>query len=95
MEEDRSDRMPDAAEVAAINATHFADTALRAAYLLFVFGTREDADLRAEKACQLWREGFAAGPLSAAASRPNARSSTGAMVRAACRLKKSLKSIAH
>src|SRR5262249_54986039 len=50
--------MPDAAEMAATNATHFADTALKRADLLFVFGTREDAELRAEKACALWREGF-------------------------------------
>jgi uncharacterized SAM-binding protein YcdF (DUF218 family) len=58
VEEDRSDRIPDAAEIAAINATHFADTALRPADLLFVFGTRGDAELRAEKAYQLWREGL-------------------------------------
>jgi uncharacterized SAM-binding protein YcdF (DUF218 family) len=58
VEEDRSDRIPDAAEIAAINATHFADTALRPADLLFVFGTREDAQLRAERAFQLWREGL-------------------------------------
>jgi uncharacterized SAM-binding protein YcdF (DUF218 family) len=52
----RSDRIPDAAEIAAINATHFSDTKLSPADLLFVFGTREDADLRAEKAHALWRE---------------------------------------
>src|SRR4051812_28227150 len=40
--EDRSERIPDAAEIAAINAAHFADTALKPADLLFVFGTRED-----------------------------------------------------
>jgi uncharacterized SAM-binding protein YcdF (DUF218 family) len=58
VEQDRSDRMPDAAEIAAINATHFADTGLSPADLLFVFGTREDAELRARKACELWRAGF-------------------------------------
>ena len=58
MATDRSDRIPDAAEIAAINATHFRDTRLSPADLLFVFGTREDAELRAEKACQLWREGL-------------------------------------
>ena len=58
MERNRSDRMPDAAEIAAINAVHFADTALELADLLFVFGTREDAGMRAEKACALWRQGF-------------------------------------
>jgi len=56
--EDRSDRIPDAAEVASINATHFADTRLELADLLFVFGTREDAELRAEKACALWQDGL-------------------------------------
>jgi uncharacterized SAM-binding protein YcdF (DUF218 family) len=56
--QDRSDRMPDAAEIAAINAIHFADTALEPADLLFVFGTREGAELRAEKAFALWREGL-------------------------------------
>ena len=58
MAQDRSDRIPDAAEIAAINATHFADTELSPADLLFVFGTRQDAGLRAEKACALWREGL-------------------------------------
>jgi len=58
VEQNRRDRMPDAAEIAAINAAHFADTALEPADLLFVFGTREDAGLRAEKACALWREGL-------------------------------------
>jgi uncharacterized SAM-binding protein YcdF (DUF218 family) len=56
--QDRSEWIPDAAEIAAINATHFADTALKPADLLFVFGTREDDLLRAEKACALWREGL-------------------------------------
>ena len=58
VQRDRSDRMPDAAEIAAINAVHFADTPLEPADLLFVFGTREDAELRAEKACALWRQGL-------------------------------------
>src|SRR5689334_5646992 len=58
VEQDRSDRIPDAAEIAAINATHFADTPLKPADLLIVFGTREDAGLRAEKAVALWREGL-------------------------------------
>jgi hypothetical protein len=38
--QDRSDRIPDADEIAAIDATHFADTRLAPADLLFVFGTR-------------------------------------------------------
>ena len=56
--EDRSGRMPDAAEIAAINATHLIETALEPADLLFVFGTREGVELRVEAACRLWREGF-------------------------------------
>lgn len=55
---DRSRRTPDAAEIAAINATHLIDTPLEPADLLFVFGTRVDEALRAETACRLWREGY-------------------------------------
>jgi uncharacterized SAM-binding protein YcdF (DUF218 family) len=55
---DRSGRIPEEAEIAAINANHFADTILSPADLLFVFGTREDAGLRAATACRLWSEGF-------------------------------------
>jgi uncharacterized SAM-binding protein YcdF (DUF218 family) len=56
--QDRSRRIPDAAEVAAINATHLIETPLRPADLLFVFGTRVDEALRAETACRLWRDGY-------------------------------------
>lgn len=49
---------PTEAEIAAINARHLVETPLRPADLLFVFGTREDVDLRVEEACRLWREGF-------------------------------------
>ena len=31
---------------------------MRPADLLFVFGTREDVDVRVDEACRLWREGF-------------------------------------
>jgi DUF218 domain-containing protein len=55
---DRSERMVDAAEIAAINAKHLANTPLKPADLLFVFGTRIDEALRAETACRLWREGL-------------------------------------
>ena len=55
---DRSERIPDAAEIAAINATHLIMTPLVRADLLFVFGTRDDEALRAETACRLWREGL-------------------------------------
>jgi len=56
--QDRSDRMPDATEIAAINATHLMRTQLKPADLLFVFGTRREEALRAETACRLWREGL-------------------------------------
>jgi uncharacterized SAM-binding protein YcdF (DUF218 family) len=55
--QDRSRRIPDAAEIAAINATHLIETPLRPAGLLFVFGTRVDEALRADTACRLWRDG--------------------------------------
>ncbi len=56
--DDRSERIPDVAEIAAINAMHLITTPLRNADLLFVFGTRDDEALRAETACRLWREGL-------------------------------------
>lgn len=55
---DRSTRLPTADEIAEINRTHLIDTPLRPADLLFLFGTREDAALRAATAARLWREGF-------------------------------------
>ncbi|MCA1458367.1 YdcF family protein [Bradyrhizobium sp. BRP22] len=56
--EDRSARIPSEAEIAAINARHLIRTPLKPADLLFVFGTREDVDVRVDEACRLWREGF-------------------------------------
>ena len=56
--DDRSSRLPSAAEIADINARHLIQTALRPADLLFVFGTRDDEALRAETACRLWRQGM-------------------------------------
>jgi uncharacterized SAM-binding protein YcdF (DUF218 family) len=52
------ERVPDAAEIAAINATHLITTPLKPADLLFLFGTREDEALRAETASRLWRDGL-------------------------------------
>jgi uncharacterized SAM-binding protein YcdF (DUF218 family) len=48
--------MPDATEIAAINATHLVEMPINPADLLFVFGTREDVELRADEALRLWRE---------------------------------------
>jgi uncharacterized SAM-binding protein YcdF (DUF218 family) len=56
--DDRSQRLPSAAEIAEINAKHLIQTPLRPADLLFLFGTRVDEVLRAETACRLWREGL-------------------------------------
>ena len=56
--DDQSDRLPDAAEIAEINARHLIQTPLRPADLLFVFGTREDEALRADVACRLWQDGL-------------------------------------
>jgi uncharacterized SAM-binding protein YcdF (DUF218 family) len=56
--QDRSRRMPDAAEIAAINERHLIDTPLVPADLLFVFGTRIEEALRAQTACRLWRDGY-------------------------------------
>jgi uncharacterized SAM-binding protein YcdF (DUF218 family) len=55
---DRSNRLPDAAEIAAINARHLIRTPLKPADLLFVFGTREGVERRVDEACRLWRDGF-------------------------------------
>ena len=56
--DNRSRRLPSAADVAEINARHLMQTPLRPADLLFVFGTRVDEVLRADTACRLWREGL-------------------------------------
>jgi uncharacterized SAM-binding protein YcdF (DUF218 family) len=55
---DRHDRLPDEAEVAAINARHLITTSIKPADLLFVFGTREDVDRRVDEAHRLWCDGL-------------------------------------
>lgn len=57
--QDRSLRLPDDEEIAAINARHLIETPLRPADLLFVFGTRVDVAERVDAAVRLWRDGFA------------------------------------
>lgn len=83
MTEDRSDRIPNAAEVASINATHFADTRLELADLLFVFGTREDAELRAEKACALWQDGLCRSVIVSGGVTPGSHLSECTIIKAA------------
>jgi uncharacterized SAM-binding protein YcdF (DUF218 family) len=56
--DDRSQRLPSAADVAEINAKHLIQTPLRPTDLLFLFGTRVDEVLRAQTACRLWRDGL-------------------------------------
>jgi len=81
--EDRSDRIPNAAEVASINATHFADTRLEPADLLFVFGTREDVELRAEKACALWQDGLCRSVIVSGGVTPGSHLSECTIIKAA------------
>jgi uncharacterized SAM-binding protein YcdF (DUF218 family) len=50
--------LPTEPEIAEINAKHFVSTPIKPADLLFVFGTREDVELRADEAVRLWREGL-------------------------------------
>ena len=52
--ENRRTRLPDEAEIAAINARHLIDTPIKPADLLFVFGTREDVARRVDEAFRLW-----------------------------------------
>lgn len=51
-------RRPSAEEIARINAEHFIATPLRAADLLFVFGTRDGVAERVDVAHRLWRDGY-------------------------------------
>jgi uncharacterized SAM-binding protein YcdF (DUF218 family) len=53
-----STRLPSADEIAEINARHLITTPLKAADLLFVFGTRVGVGPHVAAACRLWREGF-------------------------------------
>lgn len=55
---DRPSRLPTPDEIAEIDARHLIDTPLKPADLLFVFGTREDVELRADEAARLWRNRF-------------------------------------
>jgi uncharacterized SAM-binding protein YcdF (DUF218 family) len=55
---DQRARLPTEDEIAAINARHLVDTPLQPADLLFVFGTRQDVDVRVAEAARLWRGGY-------------------------------------
>ncbi|MGJ4994817.1 YdcF family protein [Bradyrhizobium sp. HKCCYLS3077] len=81
--QDRALRMPDAAEIAAITARHFADTSLRPADLLFVFGTRIEEDLRAETAGRLWQQGYFRHAIVSGGITPGADASECTLIKAA------------
>lgn len=55
---DRTRRLPTPDEIGEINARHLIELPVKSADLLFVFGTREDVELRADEAARLWREGY-------------------------------------
>jgi uncharacterized SAM-binding protein YcdF (DUF218 family) len=80
---DRSTRLPAADEIAKINRGHLIDTPLAPADLLFVFGTREDAVLRAETAAQLWREGYFRWSIVSGGVTPGSEQSECSIIKAA------------
>ncbi|WP_315721057.1 MULTISPECIES: YdcF family protein [unclassified Bradyrhizobium] len=81
--QDRAQRWPDAGEIAAINAQHFADTPLRPADLLFVFGTRVEEELRAETAASLWEQGCFRHAIVSGGITPGAELSECTLIKAA------------
>ncbi|PWE77699.1 hypothetical protein XF30_14065 [Bradyrhizobium sp. SUTN9-2] len=80
---DRSTRLPTADEIARINRTHLIETPLRPADLLFVFGTREDAGLRADTAARLWREGLFRRSIVSGGVTPGSEQSECSIIKAA------------
>jgi uncharacterized SAM-binding protein YcdF (DUF218 family) len=81
--EDQSLRMPDDAEIAAINAQHLIETPLKPADLLFVFGTRVDVAERVDAAVRLWRDGFAGWAIVSGGVTPGDDRSECAVIKAA------------
>src|SRR5690242_19647995 len=80
---DRSTRLPTADEIDGINRTHLIDTPLRPADLLFLFGTREDVDLRADTAVRLWREGYFRWSIVSGGVTPGSEQSECTLIKAA------------
>src|SRR5260370_35631855 len=76
--EERSKRLPTAAEIAEINARHLISTPIKPADLLFVFGTREDVARRVDQASSLARAGFCRLSTVSGAVRPRSRRSESA-----------------
>lgn len=81
--EDRSSRMPSDDEIAAINAQHLIETPLRAADLLFVFGTRVDVAERVDAAVRLWRDGLVRWSIVSGGITPGGDRSECAVIKAA------------
>ena len=81
--EDRHDRLPDAAEIAAINASHLITTPIKPADLLFVFGTREDVERRVDEAVRLWRDGYFRWAIVSGGMTPGAELSECAIIKPA------------
>ena len=78
---DRTLRMPDNVEIAAISTRHFADTPLRPADLLFVFGTRVEEELRAATAARLWEQGYFRHAIVSGGVTPGAEASECALIK--------------
>jgi uncharacterized SAM-binding protein YcdF (DUF218 family) len=78
---DRSQRLPGAAEIVEIDAKHLIQTQLGPADLLFVFGTREDAALRADTACRLCRRGLVRGSIVSGGVTPGSALSECAVIK--------------
>jgi uncharacterized SAM-binding protein YcdF (DUF218 family) len=81
--EDRQYRLPDAAEIAEINARHLIATPIKPADLLFVFGTREDVARRVDEAVRLWRDGLFRWAIVSGGMTPGASLSECAMIKSA------------
>ena len=78
---DRTLRMPDDVEIAAISTRHFTDTPLRPADLLFVFGTRVEEELRAATAARLWEQGYFCHAIVSGWVTPGAEASECALIK--------------
>ena len=78
-----SSRQPSDADIAEISRTHLIRTPLKPADLLFVFGTREDAALRAAVACRLWRDGFFRDAIVSGGATPGATRSECEVIKSA------------